>query len=50
MNEQTMNQEEMQQPIQKPFYKKWWVWAIAAVVIIVAIALFSGMVIKQCVF
>ena len=42
MNEQTMNQEEMQQPIQKPFYKKWWVWAIAAVVVIVAIALFSG--------
>ena len=42
MNEQTMNQEEMQQPIQKPFYKKWWVWAIAAVVVIVAIALFRG--------
>lgn len=42
MNEQTINQEEMQQPIQKPFYKKWWVWAIAAVVAIVAIALFSG--------
>ena len=42
MNEQTMNQEEMQQPIQKPFYKKWWVWAIAVVVVIVAIAMFSG--------
>lgn len=42
MNEQTVNQETMQQPTKKPFYKNWWVWAIAAVVIILAIALFSG--------
>ncbi len=42
MNEQTVNQEEMQQPTKKPFYKKWWVWGIAAVVVVVAISLFSG--------
>lgn len=42
MDEQTMYQETMQPPAKKPFYKNWWVWAIAAVVIVLAIALFSG--------
>ena len=42
MNEQTMNQEEMQQPTPKPFYKKWWVWAIAVAVVVIAILLLGG--------
>ncbi len=46
MNEQTINQEPINiDPPQrdlKYFLKKWWVWALLAVAIILAIALFSG--------
>ena len=46
MDEQTINQEpiNMDPPKKdvKYFLKKWWVWALLAVVVILAIAIFSG--------